>query len=72
MKKLKQLATKKSWSVNYGHLQFIGGGLALAASFITPLSFPNLSVTTLSSIAMAGGLITYFLRLKTRVALEDK
>ena len=68
---IKSLVTLKSKSVIYGHLQFIGGGIALAASFITPKSFPEMSITTIAIVGMVGGLITYFLRLKTRLPLPQ-
>ena len=67
---IKELITLKSKAVNYGHVQFIGGGIVLVLSFITKENFPEISITTLSIIAMAAGVITYLIRLKTFLPLS--
>ena len=59
----------KSWTINYGHIQTLLGGVVLVAPYVTSTNFPNLPPYIYGLAALGGGVATYILRVKTKTPI---
>lgn len=62
----------KSKTMNWGHFQVALGSIGTALAFVTPQAIPDLPVWVYTLAAMIAGVITYILREKTRLPLDEK
>lgn len=70
MKKIKRASRSKT--INWGHIQMVGGAVTAALSVFNPAAFPNLPMWVFGVAAMIAAVITYLLRSVTRTPLDDK
>lgn len=61
----------RSSTMKYGHAQVIAGMIVTALAYFNPISFPNIPVHWFGLAGMAGGVLTYYFRIKTRKPLDD-
>ena len=62
----------RSKTMNWGHIQVIGGTLATILVLVSPETLPGLPAWVYSGAAIVAGGITYVLRFMTKMPLDQK